>query len=180
MSSIPVTPEWLTAIGTLGSFAAVAALVQLRHMRASNQLGAKVSCRSWITRNALAREGSSMPRRTPKSRCAIGSTRWKKNRLVSERTFMDLFAKLITYYWSMLPPAIAVMRRSRGEAQHHDFEFLAMRADQWLTQHPGGAFPIGLRRTPLPDPGRMTKATTYDGRRLSQMMPALPHESPRP
>ena len=40
-----MSPEWLTAIGTLGTFvviaaSAMAALVQLRHMRASNQLSA--------------------------------------------------------------------------------------------------------------------------------------------
>ncbi|HEV2262281.1 MAG TPA: DUF4760 domain-containing protein [Candidatus Rubrimentiphilum sp.] len=40
-----MSPEWLTAIGTLGTFvviaaSAVAALIQLRHMRATNQLSA--------------------------------------------------------------------------------------------------------------------------------------------
>lgn len=40
-----MSPEWLTAIGTIGTFvviaaSAVAALMQLRHMRATNQLSA--------------------------------------------------------------------------------------------------------------------------------------------
>lgn len=40
-----MSPEWLTAIGTLGTFvviaaSAIAALMQLRHMRATNQLSA--------------------------------------------------------------------------------------------------------------------------------------------
>jgi hypothetical protein len=40
-----MSPEWLTAVGTLGTFvviaaSAIAALLQLRHMRATNQLSA--------------------------------------------------------------------------------------------------------------------------------------------
>ena len=38
-----MSPEWLTAVGTLGTFvviaaSAIAALLQLRHMRGSNQI----------------------------------------------------------------------------------------------------------------------------------------------
>lgn len=179
-----VSPEWLTAIGTLGSFiviggSAVAALVQLRHMRSSNQLEALLSLeRDFRTaemqgalhyvqthlenklaeqryRNELAERGFIDANLHPE----VTVCNWfnemgtlVKNGLVSEQTFMDLFAKLISYYWRILSPAIAVMRRNRGEAQYHDFEFLAIRAEQWLTQHPDGSFPKGVRRTPLPDP----------------------------
>ena len=45
-----MSPEWLTAIGTLGTFvviaaSAVAALMQLRHMRGSNAIVALTECR---------------------------------------------------------------------------------------------------------------------------------------
>lgn len=179
-----LSPEWLTAIGTLGSFiviggSAVAALIQLRHMRASNQLDALLSLeRDFRTpemqgalhyvqthienkladeryRGELAKRGFIDAKVHPEvTVCnwfnAMGTL--VKNGLVSERTFMDLFAKLISYYWRILSPAIAVMRRNRGEAQYHDFEFLAIRADEWLKQHPDGFFPNGVRRTPLRDP----------------------------
>lgn len=45
-----MSPEWLTAIGTIGTFvviaaSAAAALFQLRHMRGSNQIVALTECR---------------------------------------------------------------------------------------------------------------------------------------
>jgi hypothetical protein len=45
-----MSPEWLTAIGTLGTFvviaaSAAAALMQLRHMRGGNQIVALTECR---------------------------------------------------------------------------------------------------------------------------------------
>ena len=48
-----MSPEWLTAIGTLGTFvviaaSAVAALMQLRHMRAGNQIVALNEARETI------------------------------------------------------------------------------------------------------------------------------------
>ncbi len=48
-----MTPEWLTAIGTLGTFfviaaSAAAALAQLKHMRSSNQIVALTECRETL------------------------------------------------------------------------------------------------------------------------------------
>ncbi len=48
-----MSPEWLTAIGTLGTFvviaaSAIAALMQLRHMRGSNQIVALTECRETL------------------------------------------------------------------------------------------------------------------------------------
>jgi len=48
-----MSPEWLTAIGTLGTFvviaaSAAAALFQLRHMRGSNQIVALTECRETL------------------------------------------------------------------------------------------------------------------------------------
>lgn len=48
-----MTPEWITAIGTAGTFfviliSAIAALKQLRHMRGSNQIVALTECRETL------------------------------------------------------------------------------------------------------------------------------------
>jgi hypothetical protein len=48
-----MSPEWVTAIGTLGTFvvisaSAVAALFQIRHLRSSNQIAALNECRETI------------------------------------------------------------------------------------------------------------------------------------
>jgi hypothetical protein len=64
---------------------------------------------------------------------------------------MDLFARLIVHSWKQVSPAIAIMRRTRGPAQYHDFEFLADRAAEWLKRNPEGTSPRPFLRTPLPD-----------------------------
>ena len=51
-----------------------------------------------------------------------------KRGLVSEDTFMDLFARLIVHCWKQYRPPLPIMRRKRGQAQYHDFEYLATRA----------------------------------------------------
>jgi hypothetical protein len=157
---------------------AVAALVQLRHMRASNQLEAILALerdfrseeiqaallyvqtdlpeklKEQTYREGLARRGFIDPQKHPE----VVACNWfttmgtlLKYDLVSNATFMDLFARLITYYWESLSPAIAIMRRSRGEMQYHDFEYLAEEARQWIAKYPAGAFPRKIRRAPLTD-----------------------------
>ena len=158
---------------------AVAALVQLRHMRAGNQLEALLSLerdfRATEMQSALAyvQEGLDQNLADPAYRRAletigfVNATKhpellvcnWcnelgalLKHRFISEDAFMDLFARLIVHCWTRTTPAIAIMRRSRGNSQYHDFEFVAMRAAAWLNRRPSGSFPRALARTPLPDP----------------------------
>jgi hypothetical protein len=57
-----------------------------------------------------------------------------------------------------LQPVVAVMRRSRGDYQYHDFEYLALRAEAWLARNPHGMFPAGATRAALMDPWRETDA----------------------
>ncbi len=68
-----------------------------------------------------------------------------KNNLVDENAWMDLFARLVVAYWNRLEPVVAIMRRQRGDAQFANFEYMAIRAHEWLRKHPAGTFP---RRTP--------------------------------
>lgn len=179
-----ISAEYLTAVAAAGTFvviaaSALAAIVQLRHLRASNQLEALLSLerdfrseemqralcyvQEEITtrlsdeeyRNELSALGFIDARAHPEiTVCnwfnAMGTL--VKHQLVSEATFMDLFAKLISYYWRNLTPVIALTRRHRGDAQYHDFEFLAIRADQWVKLHPHGLFPRGTPRVALEDP----------------------------
>lgn len=176
--------EWVTALSTFGTVVvigatAVAALVQLRHLRAANQLEALLSLErdfrapelqaalryvqeqlpknleDPVYRDELARLGFIDPDKHPElTLCnwfnAMGAL--LKYDLVSESTFMDLFGRLIAYYWKVLAPAVAVMRRNRGDAQYHDFEYLALRANTWLKEHPHGHFPAGSQRINIQDP----------------------------
>ena len=157
---------------------AVAALVQLRHLRASNQLEAILTLerdfrspeiqsallyaqrdlpeklRERAYREALERRGFIDPQTHPE----LVACNWfntvgtlLKHDLITEKTFMDLFARLIAYYWEILGPAIVIMRRTRGEMQYHDFEYIAEKAREWIARHPSGAFPKPIARKTLQD-----------------------------
>jgi hypothetical protein len=170
----------LAAVGTfivIGA-TAVAAVIQLRHMRASNQLGALLSLQRDFHSEDLQEsfrfvQGELVYKlRDPAFRAElerigfidarthleINVLNWfnelgtlLKNGLVEESAFLDLFSRLAVQYWEILAPAIAILRRRRGSAQYHSFEFLAIRARKWLSDHPQGSFPKGMSRIPLLD-----------------------------
>ncbi|HEY8296766.1 MAG TPA: hypothetical protein VIG32_01915, partial [Candidatus Baltobacteraceae bacterium] len=171
-------------IATMGTFvviaaSAVAALIQLRHMSAGNQLDAILSLerdfRSEPIQNALRFVQTDLPARLKETQyrseletrgfvdsrvhLELDACNWfntmgglLKNRLVSEKIFMDLFGRLIVYYWSALTPVVALMRRERGNVQYHDFEYLAIRAKDWLAHNPEGTFPPRTARESITDP----------------------------
>ena len=168
------------AVGTfvvLGS-TAVAALIQLRHMRASNQLGALLTLEREFRSDDLQQsfrfvQGELVYRLRDKAyrdelerigfidaraHLEINVLNWfnelgslLKNDLVDETAFMDLFSRLAVQYWEILAPALAIVRRRRGAAQYHSFEYLAIRSRKWLSDHPQGTFPRGMARIPLVD-----------------------------
>jgi hypothetical protein len=170
----------LAQVGTLIVILAsvAAALVQLRHIRAGNQLQALLSLerdfRAPALQAALSYVQEQLPQRLedpeyrrqletigfvdPAVHPEMIACNWLnemgtlvKRGYVSEDTFMDLFGRLIVHCWRQVSPAIAIMRRKRGASQYHDFEFLASRASAWLRRNPQGAFPHAFAREPIPD-----------------------------
>jgi hypothetical protein len=157
----------------------IAALVQLRHMRGGNQLQALLSLerdfRGPQLQAALTYVQEHLPQRLedpayrrdldqlgfidPEVHPEMVACNWLnemgtlvKRNLVSEGTFMDLFGRLIVHCWKHLSPAIAIMRRKRGQAQYHDFEYLAVRAAAWLQRNPQGTGPRPFARAEVADP----------------------------
>ncbi|HXW51658.1 MAG TPA: hypothetical protein VEJ41_06665 [Candidatus Acidoferrales bacterium] len=74
-----------------------------------------------------------------------------KNNLVDENAWMDLFARLVVAYWNRLEEVVAIMRRQRGSSQYSNFEYMALRAREWLNKYPAGIFPQHTRRAQLTD-----------------------------
>ncbi len=74
-----------------------------------------------------------------------------KNNLVDESAWMDLFARLTVAYWEALEPVIAIMRRRRGDWQFANFEYMAVRAREWLRKYPSGTFPSRTPRAKVVD-----------------------------
>lgn len=175
--------ELLNAIAAIGTFlviaaSATAALIQLRHMSAGNQLDAILSLerdfRGPEIQESLRYVQVELPERLrdagyrrelieigfvdSRTHLELVACNWfnamgtlLKNGLVSERTFMDLFGRLIVYYWSELVPVVALMRRNRGATQYHNFEYIACRAKAWLERYPAGTFPSKVKRELLAD-----------------------------
>lgn len=190
-----MSPELLTAVATFGTVlvigaSAVAALVQLRHMRASNELQALLSLQNEFQsapvqaalhyiqeqlphhmqeehyRDELAAIGFISVERHPELLACNWFTQmgvFLKHGLISESTLMDLYARLIRYYWNALSPAIAIMRRKRSDGQYADFEYLALRAGVWLQQNSRGVFPRHVVRVPLTDPWAESDAKRAEG-----------------
>jgi hypothetical protein len=183
-----MSAEMLTALATLGtvfviSASAIAALIQLRHMRASNELEAVLALQhdfqSLQMQAALHYVQEQLPGRLEDEQyreelSALGYINverhpellvcnwftqmgtFLKHGLITESTLMDLYARLVRYYWKVLSPAVAVMRRKRGDGQYAEFEYLALRANAWLAHNRSGVFPRGTARAPLDDPWRST------------------------
>lgn len=157
----------------------IAALIQLRHVQGGNQLQALLALErdfrmpelqaalTYVQEDLPARLEDANYRREleqlgfvdPIAHPEMIACNWLnemgtlvKRGLVSEDTFMDLFGRLIVHCWRKVEPAIAIMRRKRGQAQYHDFEYLAMRAMAWLKKNPHGMSPREFNRAALPDP----------------------------
>lgn len=182
--SIFSSAEFWTAVGSVGAFVVIAlsaavAVVQLRHLRAGNQLQALLSVERDFhapdLQAALQYCQTDLLRRMqePGYRAqleAIGfidvtehpemvACNWfnqmgtlVKNGLVSEDAFLDSFGRLVDHYWLLLESAIAVLRRHRGASQYENFEYLAMRSRQWRRKHADGLYPRGAERLPVRDP----------------------------
>jgi hypothetical protein len=170
----------IAQIGTLAVVSATAAagLIQLRHLRASNELegllrltehlrepdlqGAFKYVQSELDarlespayRQELARIGFIDATTHPEMDVCnwfneVGAL--VRNRVIDETIFLELFNRLVTYYWMKLSPVIAILRRLRGPSEYEDFEFLAQQATAWQAQYPHGVYPKRLARMPLVD-----------------------------
>lgn len=176
--------ELLNTLAALGSFVvfaatAIAALIQIRHLRASNELDAFLHLSDALRKPELGEAlrfvqtdlATKLEDPTYRAELAhigfidarvhreMDACNWfnevgslVKHRLVEERTFLDLFARLVTYYWGKLEPVVAILRRERGASQYENFEYLAGLAEKWRAKHPEGDYPAHVPRRKLVDP----------------------------
>jgi hypothetical protein len=152
--------------------AAVAALIQLRHLRASNQLNGLLTVletwqnaqfQEWMefVRDELPAKltdpvfmdglrARPINRRThPEMHVCdwyeqVGS--YMKNGLLDERSFLDIISANANEYWTSLWPVIAILRERRGPSAYENFEYLAARGRLWNKKFPDGDYPRGTPR----------------------------------
>lgn len=177
------SPEWVTAVGTLGTFvviaaSAIAALMQLRHMRGSNQIIALNEVRETIESPAFQVAESFVVRELP-PRLDEPSVRAAmlmpffpdeyqavrtvanffetfgalvRNGIIDSQIACDLWGGVVLRSWAALLPITANRRASRGvPALWENFEYLAVLSKRFSASHPEGAFPKGIERLPLPE-----------------------------
>jgi len=183
-----VTPELINTYASLATLlvitvTAVAAMIQLRHIRHGNQLGSIMALRELrnsaeldeahrFVANDLALalenpqfraelEGAATPDRARHKELLVCDYfeqvgGYVKLGLISADVYLEYGAP--ERYWNLCAPALALYRRNRGPATYENFEYLAVLAQDWDRHHPNGNYPAGVRRLPLtePPPGRAT------------------------
>jgi hypothetical protein len=167
---------WTTvaAVGTLVviTITAIAAFIQLHHLRASNQLSAMLKLLELEQSPALedrfhfVRTQLAAKMQDPKFQASLDERpvdrtlhperhviawfehigAWMKNGLIDEQTYLEYASPIIVQYWTLLAPTVKRIRRTREPWLLEDFEYLAARARLWLTTHPQGNYPKSTSR----------------------------------
>lgn len=163
---------------------AVAALIQLRHMRAGNQLNALLTqMEMWdqpemqghirYTRTTLQEkikdpkflaqyEEPGLSRADhPELLVAdfweqIGT--FMKYGLIDERSWLDIASAQIRRSWQDLEPVIVSARHRLGPSAFENFEYIAVRAELWTRHSPDGYYPKGMPRMAQLKPGDAARA----------------------
>ena len=173
-----MTPELLTAYASIGTFiviaiTAIAALVQLRHIRSANQLAGMMEyIKIWQTEamqhaNLFIQEQLVTKLQDPQYRqelfeqhvdrtlhpelavadwCEQAGS-YIKYGLLASAQFLDLGGGFVGLMWGQLKEVVAIRRTATGNgAMYENFEYLAALQQQWERDHRQGNYPRGLPR----------------------------------
>ena len=176
-----MSAEWVTAIATAGTFvviaaSAVAALLQLRHMRGSNQIVALTECREklesdefqdWrefmayklpeLLKNPDIEEKLRLPI-FPSELRPIGNVAnffesmgaFVRFNIIDRNIACDLWCGVVVSSWNRLTPVIRV-RRKLDPGIWENFEYLAVLSEEFMERNPT-SYPQHMRRMPLEEP----------------------------
>lgn len=174
-----MSAEWATALGTIGTFvviaaSALAALMQLRHMRGSNQIVALTECRETLEspefRSAQRFVSYELPRRLlDPEECrkaaqipfngeyeAIGTVAnffesmglFVKTGIIDKRIACDFWAYVVLRNWEALLPVTTYVREAIGQpALWENFEYMAALSHRFALEHPT-SYPSDMEHMP--------------------------------
>jgi len=74
-----------------------------------------------------------------------------KTGLVDRELALGMWADTATSAWEDLATVAAIARRNQGDGLWENFECFAVLSQDWLSAHPDGAYPAGVRRIILKD-----------------------------
>jgi hypothetical protein len=158
---------------------AIAAVIQLRHMRAGNAITGFLGFMDrWASpharelQNFVFRGELDMLLLDPAYRASLAAGQpdrlkhpeveyldfWEslgmfvKLGYFAEDAVMESGGPVAVMAWEKLKPVIAIIRRERGPTVYDNFEYLVSRALIWEAKHPDGVFPNGTPHLLVPDP----------------------------
>lgn len=175
-----MSAEWLTAIATAGTFvviaaSAVAALIQLQHIRGSNQIAAMTEFRETMESEEFQRAqrfvSFELPERLKDPAEQIKATTlpfieeyaavatvanmfealgsFVRNGVIDADVACNVVALIAVRNWDALLPIITYVRRKvSSKALWENFEYLALLSKRYIKVHPSGDYPRGVPRLP--------------------------------
>jgi hypothetical protein len=175
-----MSAEWVTAIATAGTFvviaaSAVAALIQLRHMRGSNQIAALTECRETLESPAFNAARRFVLYELP--RRLADPVRWReatqtpfigeyeviptvanffetmglfvKYRIIDERIACDAWSGVVLGSWQALLPIVTYLRATVGPELWNNFEYLAALSEDYQARSERtSTYPAKMKRMP--------------------------------
>jgi hypothetical protein len=172
-----VSLETVNTVASIGTFivitaTAIAAVVQLRHLRAQNQLTGLLTVlarvedpqfNEWVDG---ARELLASRMQDPAYRRSIldgtferlgnpwlnlaNSYDWVgslvKHKLIPEESLLDVYSGRVIQAWEIVEGVVPLIRRRAGVAVWENFEFLVVQAREWNARNAKGAYPKGTPR----------------------------------
>jgi hypothetical protein len=186
-----MSAEWVTAIATAGTFAviaasAIAALMQLRHMRSGNQIAAYNECRETMEsaefRQALQFIRTELPERLkdpalceeivraglPNEYAGIRLVAnlfesmgiFVQTGMMEKRIACELWSGIVLQTWRVLRPVTSTIRSQVSPGIWINFEYMAAVSAQFVKEYPAGRYPAGTPRMPLDE---ITEALNASG-----------------
>jgi hypothetical protein len=67
-----------------------------------------------------------------------------KNHLIQEDLYLDCSSP--EHYWDLLASVVGTLRKKHGASAYENFEYLVVRSQDWNERHPEGNYPKGVRR----------------------------------
>lgn len=168
--------EILNTAAAIGTFlviaaTAIAAVIQLRHLRANNQLEGLLSVLARVEDSNFNRWTTEAQRQLPgmladpEYRQSVldgtydrdvawlnlgNSYDWVgslvKNKLIPEEAFLDVYSYRVQNAWKIIEPMAIFIRTYNGNASWENFEYLYVKSEGWGNKHADGNYPKHVRR----------------------------------
>lgn len=176
-----MSADWVTAIATAGTFvviaaSALAALLQLRHTRGSNQIIALTECREKLESEEFQEARAFLSLKLPQLMNDPEIARkleqpffpaelrpagyvanffesmgaFVRFNIIDRRIACDLWCSVVLSCWNALLP-ITRVRRTIDPGIWENFEYLAVLSQEFIERYPS-SYPAGMRRMPVEEP----------------------------